>query len=586
MASLSRRNFSILVVLIFVGIVIFRLAYLQVVHGSKYHQISKNNFLKEVLVPSPRGEILDRFGRKIAISKPIINLYMKVNVEEESGEIKDFLVNKLNLDKKTLKKIRFEKSPYISKRILLKKDLDINEIYKLESYLNQFESLELLIDYLRVYPYGEVGAHKIGYLRTNDKRDLVYGSFLSSRSGASGLEKKYDRILQGNMGAKYLLVDNKGREIDSDEENITTVERKRGSDLSLTIDIELEKLIYEAFGKLNGAAMVHDLNTGEILALVSKPSFDPNLFAQPISSQNWKQLNNDKARPFMDRALLATSPPGSIIKIVTAAAALEEKVITKDTKLNCPGSIDIGGRRFRDWLKGGHGTINVKQALIGSSDVFFYQVGLKLGIKRYSKWLEKFKIGRPSDLPFAQNPGTIPNKKFIDRYLKGKFYPGDMANVSIGQGYLTMNVVQASIMTSIIASNGYVPNLYIVKSDDVLKKEKVEIRESTLKTIQEGLLGVVNDKKGTGFHARDDGRLAGKTGTAQVISKDARQYGYGKFRNHGWFTAYYPYNNPQIVISVFAEHGSSGGAAGGPIIKKIVRYYKANYLKEKPKKDT
>ena len=160
-----------------------------------------------------------------------------------------------------------------------------------------------------------------------------------------------------------------------------------------------------------------------------------------------------------------------------------------------------------------------------------------------------------------------------------------MANVSIGQGYLTLNVVQASVMTSIIASNGYVPSLHIVKKNESLKNEKIEIRESTLKTVQKGLLGVINDKKGTGGYARDDGKLAGKTGTAQVISKDARQYGYGKFRNHGWFTAYYPYDNPKIVISVFAEHGSSGGAAGGPIIKKIVRYYKANYIKEKKKKD-
>ena len=585
MASLSRKNFSILIVLVFVAIILSRLFFLQIIQGERYHRISKNNFLKEVLVPSPRGDILDRFGRKIAISKPIINLYMKVNVSEEEARIKDFLTNKLNLDERTLKKIKFEKSPYISKRILLKKDLDINLIYQLEPYIDEFESLELLIDYLRVYPYGEVGAHKIGYLRTNDKRDLIFGSFLSSRSGASGLEKKYDTVLQGRLGAKFLLVDNQGKEIEGDEDSAVAIETKSGKNISLTVDIELEKLIYEAFGKLNGAAMVHDISSGEILALVSKPSFDPNLFAQPISNKNWKQLNSDETRPFMDRALLASYPPGSIIKIITATAALEEKVITKDTKLHCPGSINIGGRRFRDWLKGGHGTINVEQAIIGSSDVFFYQVGLKLGIKRYSNWLEKFRIGHSTKLPFAQNAGTVPNQKFIKKYLKGKFYPGDMANVSIGQGYLTLNVVQASVMTSIIASNGYVPSLHIVKKNESLKNEKIEIRESTLKTVQKGLLGVINDKKGTGGYARDDGKLAGKTGTAQVISKDARQYGYGKFRNHGWFTAYYPYDNPKIVISVFAEHGSSGGAAGGPIIKKIVRYYKANYIKEKKKKD-
>jgi penicillin-binding protein 2 len=206
-------------------------------------------------------------------------------------------------------------------------------------------------------------------------------------------------------------------------------------------------------------------------------------------------------------------------------------------------------------------------------------VGLKLGIKKYAKWLDKFQFGQTNNLPFSQNPGVIPSEKFIKKYLNGKWYPGDMANVAIGQGYLTINVAQASIMTSIVASGGKIPELSVVKSNKKPVHENLKITESTLRVVQEGLLGVINNKKGTGFFARDDGKLAGKTGTAQVISKDARSYGYGKYRNHGWFTAYYPYDNPQIVISVFAEHGSSGGAAGGPIIKKIVKYYKKNYLK-------
>ena len=582
MAKISRKNFSILTVSTVVLIIFLRLLHLQLWNGEDYFLISQNNFLREIFVPSQRGEIRDRLGRRIAFSKPVVNLYLRTNTSDSLEDIKKALSTILKIDQKTLDKIKIKDSPYVSKRILIKKYLDVNQIYKIEDELTRFQSLELVVDYLRIYPYGEVGAHKIGYLTTNDKKDLIYGSFLSTRPGVAGLEKKFNDQLQGKLGTKYLLVDSKGREIKKIEFDFKKVgvKTKKGNPLDLTVDIELEKLIFDSFGDLNGAAMVHDINTGEILAMVSKPSFDPNIFSQPISNEDWNKLIKNKSKPLLDRVFLVSSPPGSIIKIVTAIAALEENVIDKDTKLYCPGSILIGGRRFKDWLRGGHGTINIKRALIVSSDVFFYQVGLKLGVKKFAKWLAKFEFGEEIDLPFPQNSGTIPDEEFIKKSLNDHWYPGDMANVAIGQGYLTINVVQASIMTSIIASNGKIPKFSIVKSYKKPVQEKLEIDKSNLQVVQEGLLGVVNDKKGTGFFARDDGKLAGKTGTAQVISKSASKYGHGKYKNHGWFTAYYPYENPKIVISIFAEHGSSGGAAGGPIIKKIVQYYKKNYIKK------
>jgi len=582
MAKISRKSFSILTVSILVLIIFLRLIHLQLWSGENYLLVSQNNFLREVFIPSPRGEIRDRLGRQIAFSKPVINLYLRTDTNENLEDIKTTLHNVLNINQKKLDEIKPGDFSYVSKRILIKKYLNLNQIYKIENELKRFQSLELVVDYLRIYPYGEVGAHKIGYLTTNDKKDLIYGSFLSTRTGVTGLEKKFNDQLQGKLGTRYLLVNSSGREvkkIESDFKQIS-VKTKKGEPLDLTIDIELEKLIFDSFGDLNGGAMVHDINTGEILAMVSKPSFDPNIFSQPISNKDWNKLIENKSKPLLDRVFLVSSPPGSIIKIVTAIAALEENVIDKDTELYCPGHIVIGGRKFRDWLRGGHGTINVKQALIVSSDVFFYQVGLKLGVKKFAKWLGRFEFGELNDLPFSQNPGTIPDEEFIKKSLNGNWYPGDMANVAIGQGYLTINVVQASIMTSIIASNGKIPKFSIVKSGKKPVQNKLEISESNLQLIQEGLLGVINDKKGTGFFARDDGKLAGKTGTAQVISKDTRKYGHGRYRNHGWFTAYYPYENPQIVISIFAEHGSSGGAAGGPIIKKIVQYYKKNYIKK------
>jgi penicillin-binding protein 2 len=299
----------------------------------------------------------------------------------------------------------------------------------------------------------------------------------------------------------------------------------------------MEKLIYSSFGDFNGAVMVHEIKTGEILALVSKPSFDPNKFSKSISVPEWNKIKEKPYKPFLNRTLLSSNPPGSIIKIVTAVAALEEGVINESTQHYCRGYYELGGRKFRCWKQGGHGKVNVVSALITSCDVFFYKVGLSLGIKNYSKWLENFGFSKRVTLPFSQNRGVIPSTDFISKYLKGKWYKGDMVNVAIGQGYLTVNTVQASIMTSIIASNGIYPNLRIVHGEQE-DNRTLGISKKNLFLIQKGLLGVVNDRDGTGFHARSDGKLAGKTGTAQVIAKRSKDYNLGEFKNHGWYTSY------------------------------------------------
>ena len=585
MAKSERSSLSILIVSLLLAVIILRLFYIQLINGYEYRRISNNNFLKEVIVPSPRGTIYDRFGKEIAHSKAVVNLYYKHNTKDNISNLRGFLSSDLEIEKKFLNKIikKSKLGSNINKRFLLKEDLKLENIYKVENKISSYQSLELVVDYLRVYPFDRVGSHKIGYLKSNDKRDIVYGSFLSNRLGASGLEKIFDNDLRGESNSRFLLIDNRGREVRS---KILSFEKeandfKPGENLNLTIDIEMEKLIYSSFGNFNGAAVVHDIETGEILALVSKPSFNPNDFSKTISQKKWKSIQNQSNKPFLDRSFLSSNPPGSIIKIVTAVAALEEDVVTSETEHYCKGYYELGGRKFRCWKQGGHGKVNVVKALITSCDVFFYKVGLSLGIDRYSKWLKNFGFGEKINTLFSQNSGVIPNKNFINRYLKGKWYKGDMVNVAIGQGYLTVNPIQASIMTSIIASNGEYPELKVVKSSKNNKQKNLKIKKRNLLLVQKGLLGVVNERGGTGFHAFDDGQLAGKTGTAQVISKSSREYNLGKFKNHGWYTSYYPYTNPKIVITVFVENGVSGGSSGGPIIKRIVKYYKKNYMSNK-----
>ena len=586
MARSTQSNISILIISIFFLIGLFKLFHLQIFNGEKYKNISKNNFLREATVPSARGIIYDRNGTKISYSKPIVSLYIKSNSIENLKILLENLKNTIVISENRIKNILQSNSKVsVSKRILVKKDLSINEIFEIETNFSNNQNLELMNDYLRVYPYKEVGSHFIGHLTSDDKKDKIYGSLFWNRKGAIGIESDKNSELSGVEGSKFFFVNSLGNEVNVIDEKLTPTYPQKGQDVHTTIDIELQKLIYESMESFNGGVLVTSIETGEVLAIVSKPGFDPNLFSKPISTNQWKKLKNSKDNLFLNRVFYVTNPPGSIIKIITGLAGLEEKKVTKDTKFYCPGYTKVGNKRFRCWLKGGHGNVNLSKALTTSCDVYFYKLGLLLGIDKYSNWLDKFGVGKNiSGLPYIQKKGTIPNRRFIEKSLNGNFYNGDMANVSIGQGYITLNVLQAHKIISLIANKGKFTGFNIYKDVKNNEIDEIKFNQDNLIIIEQGLVGAINDRGGTGFFARDDGKLAGKTGTAQIISKESRLYGKGKFKNHGWFSAYYPYNNPKIAITVFAENGESGGKAGGPIIKKIVSFYKQQYIQDNANK--
>ena len=252
----------------------------------------------------------------------------------------------------------------------------------------------------------------------------------------------------------------------------------------------------------NGGVLVTSIETGVVLAIVSKPGFDPNLFSKPISTNQWKKLKNSKDNLFLNRVFYVTNPPGSIIKIITGLAGLEEKKVTKDTKFYCPGYTKVGNKRFRCWLKGGHGNVNLSKALTTSCDVYFYKLGLLLGIDKYSNWLDKFGVGKNiSGLPYIQKKGTIPNRRFIEKSLNGNFYNGDMANVSIGQGYITLNVLQAHKIISLIANKGKFTGFNIYKNVKNNEIDEIKFNQENLIIIEQGLVGAINDRGGTGFFA-------------------------------------------------------------------------------------
>ncbi len=270
MAKSTRSNLSILIVAIFFLVIIFRLFYLQIIKGEQYQEISRNNFIREAIIPSPRGLILDRNGKQIAYSRPVVNLYIKNTDKLKLNEIKNNLSSYIKLEPSL--KLKNEKTYSGIQRRLLKKDLSIDEIYLVEDLFKDVSNLELIVDYIRVYPYGEAASHITGHLTSNDKKDFMYGNLFSNRKGANGLEKFFDKTLTGNVGSKYLYVDSRGREVIGQEiENDEFKDIEKGNNIKTTIDIELQKIIYDQFVTFNGAVIVSELKSGEILALVSKP---------------------------------------------------------------------------------------------------------------------------------------------------------------------------------------------------------------------------------------------------------------------------------------------------------------------------
>lgn len=577
---------------------LLRILYLQVLKGTDFMGLSENNRVRLVSLPSYRGEITDRNGMTLASIRPSFNLHITPEDVQDLDETLNILKEKIDFDIQKVKNDIRQSQPFLD--VLIKADIQRDQVAFVEENNRLLGGIHLKVEPLRDYHYGELASHTLGYLGEINKDKLIKGEAgyrMGDIVGKEGIEFLFEQDMQGKKGYKEVEVDVSGREL--------AVLRKSppqsGNHVQLTLDLRIQMVVEQLMAgteetPINGSAVVIKVQTGEVLAITSKPSFDPNLFSAGISAEEWRKLISNIEHPLQNKAIDGQYPPGSIYKIVAAYAALEEEVVNPEDTVFCPGYYRLGRRLYRCWRRGGHGSVDLHDALVQSCDVYFYTVGHKLGIDtlgRYAKMLGMGSLTRVNLI--GEKPGLVPTKDWKLKARREEWLAGETISASIGQGFNLVTPIQQARLLATVANGGVVLKPYLVrrikdKDGRVIKEifpsieKRLESRPDTLSIIRKGLFGVVNEKRGTGWRARlKQITVAGKTGTAQVVrlkkdpkSEEDEEIPY-KHRDHAWFVGYAPYENPEIAVAVIVEHGGHGGSAAAPIVRKIIETYNKYY---------
>jgi penicillin-binding protein 2 len=577
------------------SVILISLWYFQVIKGSDFRQMSTNNCIRIRENPAARGMILDRKGRLLALNRPSFEVYLVPEDLKENPEVLVRVGQMLNMNPEGIKeKLQTQKKRTPFRPVKIKSDIEWNELARLETSRVHLPGLFVDVRPRRTYHHGPLASHLIGYLGEVDENELRQSAGSPYRMGAMigkyGVEYQWETYLRGVDGGRQIEVDALGREI----KDLGSVESFPGNNLTLTIDFDLQKVAEEAFQEKTGALIAMDPKSGRVLAMVSKPSFDPDTFARNISSEEWKSLTENPFSPLQNKGIQGQYPPGSVFKIITAIAGLETGVITPNTQLTCKGVYPYGNRDFRCYKEGGHGTINLHRAIVESCDIYFYQVGLKVGVDAIAHYAQEFGLGGLTGIALPhEKSGIVPSTSWKKRRLGAPWYSGETLSLAVGQGYINATPLQLLMLISAVANGGklYLPQV-VEKVEDIygntlkdyppVEVARADISEKTLHFIQEALMGAVNDPHGTGWAcALKDFKVAGKTGTAQVI-KMAQDFKKGdmdrmplKFKDHAWFVAYAPFEDPIIAVVVLVEHGGYGGAAAAPIAKRVIEKYLA-----------
>lgn len=588
------KIFTILVIVCFLCLWM-RVWYLQIVKSQYFRGMSENNRIRLVSLPGYRGLIKDRNGEILVDIRPSFNLYIIPEEVKNLPQTLALLSQAVDFDKEKVQR-NIRRTQFFH-NVLIKADISREEVAFVEENKLRLPGVHLEVEPLRNYVYGDLASHTLGYLGEISKGTLKKASYSGYKQGdmvgKDGLENIYEFSLRGQKGYKEVEVDVSGREL----KVLRQLPPKSGNHLILTLDARIQQVVEQLMtgtpeNPINGSVVVMKAQTGEILAITSKPSFDANLFASGISKKEWQKLILDGMHPLQNRAIDGQYPPGSTYKIITAFAGLEEKVITPESTIFCPGSFRLGKGKYRCWKKRGHGKMNIYQALVQSCDVFFYTVGNRLGIDRLARYARELGLGDYTRINLTgEKPGLVPTSQWKESVKGEPWLLGETISAAIGQGYNLITPLQQANMMAAVANGGMLLKPFLVKRiedpDGNLVKEffpqiirKVDLQPETLDLIRRALRGVVNEPRGTGYRARlKNVVVAGKTGTAQVVGMpkgdeniEEKEVPY-QFRDHAWFIAFAPFEKTEIVISVIVEHGGHGGATAAPIAKKIVQAY-------------
>jgi penicillin-binding protein 2 len=561
---------------------------LQVLHDDYYKDLAEKNQVRSITLVAPRGKILDRNGQIIVDNRgsftlsttrenlPKIEHSLQLLATGLGIELEGF---KLQID-------RHRHGPsYLP--IVIKEDLTASDLAFIESHRLEFPGLDIIRQPRRMYRERQLAAHLLGYVGEISEKQLETDEFSYCKPGdlvgKAGVERVYNRILTGIDGQKRVMVDSRGREVAV----LDTIEPIPGNDLRLTIDLDIQRAAENGFGDKSGAAIALDPRTGEILSLVSRPAFDPNSFSSRISKKEWDDLMTDPRKPMQNRAIQSRFPPGSVFKIIMTIAGLQEGILKPGYTDFCSGSTVMYGRVFSCHKKGGHGTVDLHKAIVNSCNVFFYHLGQKMGIDKIAYWAQAMGLGQRTgvDLP-SEDSGLIPSAEWKRRVKRAEWYAGETISVSIGQGYVSLTLIQTARAFGGFGVRGVFKTPHVVsaeelkrfgKSPDTSTERKFDLEEQTFQIVSRGLWGVVNEW-GTGRRAAVEGfDVGGKTGTAQVVGKEAQKAAGGEkkeeFEDNAWFVGYAPIHSAQIAAAVFVEHGGHGGESAAPIIHDMFQVF-------------
>ncbi|MBO5441019.1 MAG: penicillin-binding protein 2 [Alphaproteobacteria bacterium] len=575
--------FSINIILLF--ILVGRLYFLQIYQGEKYALLADSNRMSKRLLPPPRGVINDRNGVELAVNAQNFQAMLIPEQARKVDHLLSAIAPVLKLSETDIARIKKDIARH--RRFVpvkIKDNLSWEEVSFLMLNNNRYPGLIIDEGLIRTYPYKQYTAHPLGYVGSVSEADLQKSDapllqVPGFKIGKSGFEKTYDESLCGTEGNLTYEVNAYGRIM----REIKKKDGEKGNDLDLTIDIRLQQKAYEAFGNESGAAVVLNVHTGEILAFVSVPSFDPNLFVDGISIKNWNTLLYDEKTPMTDKAVSGQYSPGSTFKIVVALAALEAGVINEKTTSFCSGKMKLGDHLFHCWRHSGHGRQTLIDAIKNSCDIYFYETALKLGIEKIAAMSRLLGLGQIYDLGLEnQKQGVIPDKQWKKEKLKQPWQQGETVIAGIGQGYVLVTPLQLVTMLARVVNGGYAITPTFIKTDTQPSPPSLNLKPENINLVKQGMFEVVNGIGGTATRARlklKDVKMGGKTGTTQVrrISLKERASGIKrdedlpwKYRNHAWFMAYAPHDNPKYAVAVIVEHGRSGSGVAAPIASKIL----------------
>ncbi len=562
-----------------------RLAYLQLFKHEEYSIQSDSNRIKPMINPAPRGTVLDRFDAPMTKNEGNYRLLLYFENKKNANELIEKLdaILDLTVEQKNLflTKIKNARRKSI---ISLMDNLAWDDLARIETNSHLLPGISIESGIIRHYLYPAETAHFLGYaslpsekeIDENEQNLFMHPDF---RIGKAGIERTFDEALRGKYGVKYV-------EVNAHEIPIRTLSIKpatEGSKLHLTIDLRLQKFVTERIKDEVASAVVMDVKTGEILAYASSPSFDPNNFVEGVSKQYWQELNTDIRKPLNNKPIAALYPPGSTFKLMVALAALENGV-NPHNRVHCNGHYQFGKRAFHCWKEGGHGSMDLVDAIKNSCNVYFFTVGNQIGAEKFTEMAKRFGYGEKFDISlYGAKAGTVPSDEWKRQIFKTPWVGGDTLNSAIGQGFVLATPLQMALVTARIANGGIPIKPYLVRNHNIdeqyeaLKGEPV-VPQSNLKMIQEGMNRVMNEAGGTAYGKRIEVKgfeMAGKTGTSQVISKRADEMSKAETalnenQNHAIFVGFAPVHDPKYAISVVVEHGGSGSGAAAPIGKDVM----------------